>query len=179
MNLGELDIATGRFASRMNAISQHWLAGVDAWHSVIYCTGFTKGQREDWGLAAWRPECTCLLLSEKMRLLLVCNSELSWFVVAGERALLYLSCQSTVGLDSIQVQSRIRVHPKPAESSLSLCVISHHLCRVIRNPEFQNANTNKYIWVAFCPLFFPSLNVANATVINIAERDLLKDVNIH
>lgn len=30
MNLGELDIATGRFASRMNAISQHWLAGVDA-----------------------------------------------------------------------------------------------------------------------------------------------------
>lgn len=29
MNLGELDIVTGSFESRMSAVSEHWLAGVD------------------------------------------------------------------------------------------------------------------------------------------------------
>lgn len=48
MNLGELDIVTDRFDNRISAVSEHWLAGVDGWHSVIYCTGFTKGQQGDW-----------------------------------------------------------------------------------------------------------------------------------
>lgn len=57
------------------------------------------------------------------------------------------------------------------------CVTYQHLCCVIRNSRFQNANMNTF--KCFFILYFGSLNVANTTVINVIERDSLKDVNIH
>lgn len=64
---------------------------------------------ESWGPAAWSPECTCLLLSEKMSLLLVHNSELTWASLSWlERELCFIwptvcwtAFQSIVGFDSI------------------------------------------------------------------------------
>lgn len=38
--------------NRKRAIAKHWLAGAAGWSSIIYCTGFTKGQGEDWRLAS-------------------------------------------------------------------------------------------------------------------------------
>lgn len=61
----------------MTAISEQMLMS----DTVIYCSGFNEDQQEDWkdrsSFGQWSPECTYLILSEKIKLLLVCKLELT------------------------------------------------------------------------------------------------------
>lgn len=122
--------------------------------------------------------CICLLLREKMRLLLVWSSELTWATLSWlQRELCFIlpsvCWTGWAKWGKIQRdQSRVRIQPKPAQAcphwSFPLFVVSP-----------QILSSQKCIGVAFCPFFSPSINIANAPVINTTERDSLEDVNIH
>lgn len=175
MNLGELDIVWKQKESNFQT-----LPGRCCWlilYNLLYWLYKRPGSRLKAG-QLHQAGCTCLLLREKMRLLLVWSSELTWATLSWlQRELCFiLPTVCWTKWSSIQqwVQSRVRIHPKPAQASPRGSFPSSVLCHHTAPKCSQEC-----IWVAFCPFFSPSINIANAPVINATERDLLKDVNIH
>lgn len=155
MNLGELDIVWKQKESNF------WtLVGRCCWlilYNLLYWVYKRPGRRLKAG-QLHEAGCSCLLLREKIRFLLVWNSQLTWATLSWlQRELCFILptvCWTEWvkwGLIQQRVQSRVRIRPKPAQSSSSPWVISHPLCCVIRNPELPNAHRNVLEW-----LFVPS-----------------------
>lgn len=113
--------------------------------------------------------CICLLLREKMRLLLVWSSGLTWATLSGlQRA----GQDGEMGFDSAEGSEQGQDSPQTCP--VKLLPVDHFPSSV-----WAPSCSQKCTWVAFCPFFSPSINIANAPVINTTERDSLEDVNIH
>lgn len=121
--------------------------------------------------------CICLLLREKMRLLLF--GAQSW------PEPLCLCCRGSFALFCPQCAGQGEQNGAKFSGIRAGSGFSPNLPKLVPSGHFpscvspQILSSQKCIRVAFCPFFSPSINIANAPVINTTERDSLEDVNIH